>query len=105
MAVGPEGRLLLDRAQKFPDHDAALSAMLDWLRHSDLELGIEAVGHWVVHGWPDYATTPVVSDARLAAVRRLVPFDSEHLLQAFPAIDATARAMRREGTFPPAGPE
>ena len=92
-AVGSDGRLLLERSQEFPDHDAALTAMLDWIRRLDLDVGIEAVGHRVVHGGPDYATPQVVSDALLAAVRRLVPFDPEHLPQALAAIDATSRAF------------
>jgi acetate kinase len=92
-AARPDGQLLFERTQDFPDHDAALTAMLDWLRQSDLDQGIEAVGHRVVHGGPDYATPQVVSDALLAAVRRLVPFDPEHLPQALAAIDATSRAF------------
>ena len=69
-AVDPDGHHVLERAQEFPDHAAAMTVLLDWLRQSDLDEGIEAVGHRVVHGGPDHATPQFVSDALLAAVRR-----------------------------------
>ena len=93
LVADAEDRPLLDRRQPLPDHLAALTAALAWLRESHLATGPTAVGHRVVHGGPDYAAPQVVDDALLGAVRRLVPFDPEHLPQALAAIEATARAF------------
>jgi acetate kinase len=87
----PDGEDLLDRRADLPDHPAALTALLDWLRAAAFDAGLQAVGHRVVHGGPVYSSPQLVTPALVEAVGRLTPFDPEHLPQALAAIDAVGR--------------
>ena len=88
-----DGNVLLDRRQDLPDHPAALAALLACLRETDLDAGLAAIGHRVVHGGRDYAEPALVSDGLIEAVRALVPFDPQHLPQALAAIEASTKAF------------
>jgi len=57
------------------DHSAALEHIISWLDESQLK----GVGHRVVHGGPKYREPQIVDDAILAELRRVQPFDPEHL--------------------------
>ena len=58
-----DGNVLLDRRQDLPDHPAALAALLACLRETDLDAGLAAIGHRVVHGGRDYAVAAVLSSS------------------------------------------
>jgi acetate kinase len=88
-----DGRPLLDQRHGLPDHSAALTSVLGWLRDGGLDAGLAAVGHRLVHGGPRYSAPQVITAELLEAVRRLVPFDPEHVPHALAAIDATTRAF------------
>ena len=70
----------LARPGPFPDHRAALDAMLAALREGDPGAAAEiaAVGHRVVHGGDAFAAPVVVGDGELAAIRALEPLAELH---------------------------
>jgi acetate kinase len=70
----------VSRSVAAPDHAAAVGALMDWLeegpgRHDALS----AVGHRVVHGGPTYSEPRRLTADVIEELRRLSPFDSEHL--------------------------
>lgn len=90
-----DARLTLDdgepRAVAASDHPAALGLVLAALRERDARF--EAVGHRIVHGGPRFLAPARVSPPLLAELRRISPFDPEHLPAEIALIEAFERAM------------
>jgi acetate kinase len=73
-----------------PDHAAALALVLAALRARGA--AFDAVGHRIVHGGPRFLAPTRVSPALLAELRRIGPFDPEHLPAEIALIEALERA-------------
>jgi acetate kinase len=67
------------RALPAPDHTVAVDMLLDWIEQRLGGTPLAAAGHRVVHGGPNYSEPQLITRAMLDQVRRLVPFDPEHL--------------------------
>lgn len=64
-----------------PDHMAAANALVDWIeKRSDSDTLI-AVGHRIVHGGPKYSEPQRLTPGVVEELRRLGPFDPQHLPQ------------------------
>jgi acetate kinase len=61
------------------DHTAAVGALMDWIEESSGREGLTAVGHRVVHGGPKYSKPQRITAEMVEELRRLSPFDPEHL--------------------------
>ncbi|HUW00490.1 MAG TPA: acetate/propionate family kinase [Gallionella sp.] len=67
------------RSVTAPDHTAAVEVLMDWVeKRGDHEV-LAAVGHRVVHGGPKYSEPQVITAEMIAELRRLSPFDPEHM--------------------------
>ena len=69
----------LSRLVVAPDHTVAVGALMDWIEE---RLGLDtltAVGHRVVHGGPKYSKPRRITAEMVEELRRLSPFDPEHL--------------------------
>jgi acetate kinase len=67
------------RAVNAPDHEAALAFVMEWLeRQTDLAK-IDAIGHRIVHGGTKYSAPEPVTPELLEELRRISPFDPDHL--------------------------
>jgi acetate kinase len=64
-----------------PDHTAAARVLMDWLEESAARTTLIAVGHRLVHGGPRYNEPQRINAAMVEEMRRLSPFDPEHLPQ------------------------
>jgi acetate kinase len=62
-----------------PDHATAVSALMDWLEEGWGADVLTAVGHRVVHGGPKYSEPQRITPEMVEELRRLSPFDPEHL--------------------------
>ncbi|MCG6988921.1 MAG: acetate/propionate family kinase [Gemmatimonadetes bacterium] len=62
-----------------PDHATAVSALMDWLEEGGGADALTAVGHRVVHGGPKYSEPQRITPEMVEELRRLGPFDPEHL--------------------------
>ncbi|MEO6095630.1 MAG: acetate/propionate family kinase [Fibrobacteria bacterium] len=75
----------LDREDGFsrpvdaPDHAAAVGTLIHWTEDVGLQAGLASIGHRVVHGGPDYTEPRIISSEMISELRRLSPFDPEHL--------------------------
>jgi acetate kinase len=75
----------LDPADNFsrsvtaPDHTAAVGALMDWIEKRYGRDALTTVGHRVVHGEPKYSAPQRITPEMLEGLRRLGPFDPEHL--------------------------
>jgi acetate kinase len=81
----------LSRAVTAPDHSAAVVALMDWIEARGGHDALTAVGHRIVHGGPAYSEPARITSAMVEALRRLSPFDSEHLPEEILLIDAFRR--------------
>ena len=61
------------------DHTAAVGALMGWIEEHCGRDVLAAVGHRVVHGGPKYSKPQQVTAAMVEELRRLSPFDPEHL--------------------------
>ena len=62
-----------------PDHTAAIGVLMDWIEERIGAKALTAVGHRVVHGGPDYFKPQIITAEMVEDLRRLSPFDPEHL--------------------------
>jgi acetate kinase len=75
----------VDQADNFsrpvaaPDHAAAVGALMDWIEERNGRGALTAVGHRVVHGGPKYSEPQRITADMIEELRRLSPFDPEHL--------------------------
>jgi len=86
------GAAIADERRDLPDHAAALHAVLDHLGRTDADGRPDAVGHRVVHGGADYREPTLLTPGVLAALRRLLPIDPNHMPQALAAIEVVGEA-------------
>jgi acetate kinase len=84
----PQARFSVKRAQSdgsfsrtlvAPDHTAAVGALMDWIEESIQHDTLTAVGHRMVHGGPKYSEPQLITVEMLEELRRLTPFDPQHL--------------------------
>ncbi len=62
-----------------PDHTVAVAALMEWVEEGSGRDALKAVGHRVVHGGPKYSKPQRVTGEVVEELRRLSPFDPEHL--------------------------
>jgi acetate kinase len=67
------------RPVSVPDRAAAVTALMDWLEQSRGHEGFDAVGHRIVHGGPKYSEPQRITTEMIEQLRKLSPFDPEHL--------------------------
>ncbi len=75
------------------DHQAAMGAILGWLRAEGYESSVAAVGHRVVHGGPDLAEPMLIDSAVLAKLKRLIPLAPLHQPHNIAGIEAAMKAF------------
>ena len=81
-----------EREVQAQEHEAALKAILGWIGDRLDPATIGAVGHRVVHGGPTYFAPTEITDEVLDGLRKISPFDPDHL----PAELAMIEAARRD---------
>jgi acetate kinase len=67
------------RTMTVPDHTAAVGALMDWIEEHSGRDALTAVGHRVVHGGPKYSKPQRITAEVVQELRRLSPFDPEHM--------------------------
>jgi acetate kinase len=72
------------------NHVACVPTLLDLLKTRTSMPALRAIGHRVVHGGPDYHAPQRVDAAMLKELRRISPFDPEHLLAEIALIEEFA---------------
>ena len=81
----------VSRLVKAPDHTAAVNALIDVIDERRGRDVLTGVGHRVVHGGPKYSTTQRITAEMVEELRRLSPFDPEHLPEEILLIEAIRR--------------
>jgi len=82
----PESRTLA-----VPDHAAGMDLLMHWLEQAVGLGNIRAVGHRVVHGGMTYSRPERVTPDMLEELRRISPYDPEHLPSEISLIEAVDR--------------
>ena len=77
--TGPNGTDDSARSVTAPDHTVAVSALMDCIDEHGGRDGLSGVGHRVVHGGPQYSEPERITPQMIDDLRRLSPFDPEHL--------------------------
>jgi len=62
-----------------PDHTVAVGLLMDWIEKRGGREKLAAVGHRIVHGGPKYSQPEKITTEMLAELRRISPFDPEHM--------------------------
>jgi acetate kinase len=71
-----------------PDHRACVTLLMEWVERNVGLTHLRAVGHRVVHGGKTYSRPECVTPAMLAELRRMSPYDPEHLPSEIDLIEA-----------------
>src|SRR6266545_1448182 len=74
-----------------PDHGACVPLLVESLEKQSGPGTVGAIGHRIVHGGPDYCEPQQVDAAMLAELRRISPYDPEHLPAEIALIEEFAR--------------
>ncbi len=61
------------------DHIAAVAVLMDWIQERELDTGLIAVGHRIVHGGPNYHAPQRLTLALVEELRGLTSLDPAHL--------------------------
>jgi len=73
------------------DHTAAANALMDIVEEHSQNHNLTAIGHRVVHGGPNYSNPRIIDPGLIRELRRLSPFDPEHLPDEILLIEAFQR--------------
>jgi acetate kinase len=92
-AAGETTDIGFDHFKGRADHQAAMDAILDWLRTSGHDHSVAAVGHRVVHGGFDLVEPALIDDATLAKLRALIPLAPLHEPHNIAGIEAARKAF------------
>src|SRR5471032_2877098 len=76
------------------DHSAAVAFLLRWLEAQPIFASVKAVGHRVVHGMR-HSAPERVTPKLVAELRRITPYDPDHLPREIGLIEALARRHPR----------
>ena len=87
LAADRESRVGVDA----PGRSAEAQELVDWLAGRSAIDQADAIGHRVVHGGPRDVGPERVSGPLLAELRRIAPFDPDHLPVEIDLIEALAR--------------
>jgi acetate kinase len=71
-----------------PDHQACVGLLMEWVEQNVGIKNLRAVGHRVVHGGKTYSRPECVTLEMLAELRRMSPYDPEHLPSEIDLIEA-----------------
>ncbi|MFA5913822.1 MAG: acetate/propionate family kinase [Burkholderiales bacterium] len=69
----------ISRPVTAPDHTVAVGALMGWIGERGARDALSAIGHRVVHGGPKYSEPQRITADMIEELRRLSPFDPEHL--------------------------
>jgi acetate kinase len=92
-ASGETTELSFGQSQPRVDHEAAMSAILDWLKKAGYDYSVAAVGHRIVHGGPDYAEPVLINDATLTKLKALIPLAPLHQPHNVAGVEAAMKAF------------
>jgi acetate kinase len=91
-----EGAVRADRRTvEAPDHAACLDLLMACVDGLYAQAPLRAIGHRVVHGGRDYREPQRVTPVVMEELKRLSPFDPEHLPAEIELIEACARRYPR----------
>jgi acetate kinase len=76
---GPEKADNFSRVVVAADHTTAVDFLMDWMEERMGPVGLAAIGHRVVHGGPKYSQPQRITAEMVEELRRLSPFDPDHL--------------------------
>ncbi len=76
---GREAAESFTRSIDAPDHNAAVTLLMDWIQQHGGGDALSAVGHRVVHGGPNYSQPQKITAEMVEELSQLRPFDPEHL--------------------------
>ncbi len=93
-ANDPTGKPQAPRRLGAADHRTAAAFLLDWLEAQPVFASVRAVGHRVVHGMK-HSAPERVTPRLLAALRRITPYDPDHLRREIRLIEAFSRRHPR----------
>ena len=86
----PTGNRQDNRNLAAPDHKSAANLLIDWLEAQDSFVSVRAVGHRVVHGMK-HIQPEIVTQDLLDELRRIRPYDPDHLPREIELIEAFRR--------------
>jgi acetate kinase len=90
-AAAREGVLIDTHLGDGRTHEAALSALLQWLEQRFTANHLRAAGHRVVHGGSRFTAPTLIDEKAVAGLRELIPLAPLHQPHAIAAIEALAR--------------
>jgi acetate kinase len=104
----PHGKFTVESGQKtdnvsravvVKDYPAAIDMLLHWIRGCSQLQSLAGIGHRVVHGGPTYSDPQRITPDVIATLRKLSPFDAEHLPDEILLIEALQREFSQLPQF------
>jgi acetate kinase len=92
-ASGETAKIAFDPSKGRVDHQAAMRAVLDWLKASGHGDAVAAVGHRIVHGGPEFIKPAVIDDDVLAKLTALIPLAPLHQPHNIAGVKAALKAF------------
>jgi acetate kinase len=93
VVTGADGDRREDLPVEAPDQAAAAGLVIERIEHEPGLSAVAAIGHRVVHGGSRFVETVLVSAGMLDELRRISPFDPDHLPGEIALIEALGRAF------------
>lgn len=89
--AGPAAGSNVSRSVKATDYTLAAEVLMRWVEANVDREALSAVGHRLVHGGPNYSEPQRITPTLVEELRRLSPFDPEHLPREIRLVESFSR--------------
>jgi acetate kinase len=89
--AGPAAGSNVSRSVKATDYTLAAELLMQWVEANVDRAALSVVGHRLVHGGPNYSEPQLITPTLVEELRRLSPFDPEHLPREIRLVESFSR--------------
>lgn len=81
------GSVLHEEKSNYSSHESAFKALFNWIKNSEFDKKLKAIGHRILNGGPQFFTPQIITKSLVNELVKLSAIDLEHLPQEIKGIN------------------